>query len=327
MSRAIFVSSCGDPFLTLLTHRLFRERWYEEADRFYININNHAEVPSGVIGELLQKLSQDPKVHILYHPVGIGNGMPVTEMTLVSREDVIMLLEDDGFIFTSGHVNSCFEQIEKGHYDALGSPRNSCGQEIVDAAIKKYNIDISGYGDKGVTFWPNFFFTKREYLLKTDLNFASKEFAKGVYYKEIDHTMTETQYGDTFVWASLQLRYQGLRFKDIPQFHASPNEIEDHRSRVGNWLNTDPYWIHAGSLSSGWGGYLSGKVPDVSTDIAKQEIESRVAFWIIAQDNAEGFREFKGVYLKGIDQLITNAHLDMDRIGKKVQIYETLLKI
>lgn len=329
MTKAVFVSSCSDPFLTLLAHKLFRERWYDEVDTFYINVNNHCGVPQSVVSELCAKLAEDPKVHLIYHPRGIGNGRPITEMTLVSREDLIMLLEDDGFIFEPGIVSKCFQAIESDLADAVGSPRFSCGVEVGEALKKKYNLDYSGYGDVGPNFWPNFFFCKRADLLKTDLDFASKTWVPGEYSPEMDHTFKEVNHGDTFVWTCIQLRAQGLRFHNVPQVKADPYELESKEKKEMNWYpQFQPVkWIHGGSLSAGWNGYLSGKIPDVSADISKREIESRVAFWLIASGEIEGFDKFKKEYKQGAENLIVGAELDRERIEGKVKFYKDLMRL
>ena len=328
MTRAVFLSAGGDPFIASLALKLFKERWYDEVDRFYICYNNHAGVPLDAAQEFITTAITDPKVHLLYHPQGIGNGMPITEMTKIAQEDLVMLLEDDGFIFGSGIVNECFQKIEKDQCDAVGSPRGSCGMEVWDAMQKKYSLDYSGYGDVGPNYWPNFFFCKREDLLKTDMNFASKAFPEGAYFKELDHTFTAVNYGDTFVWADIQMRYNGVRFASVPQYHASPNEIEQYERKEDKWADgANPRWIHGGSLSAGWGGYLTGAVPDVSTDSAKQEIESRVAFWRIALEATPGYTQFRMEYAQGIHHLVNSAKLSQDRIQKKYNIYKQLLQV
>ena len=329
MSRCAMLSAGGDPFIALLVLKLFKERWYDEVDRFYIDYNNHAGVPTDVASEFCARVVKEPKVHLIYHPNGIGNGMPITEMTLISKEDLVMLLEDDGFIFESGAVNKCFQDIESDLTDIVGSPRGSCGMEIWDVSKEKYGLDYSGYGDVGPNWWPNFFFCKREDLLKTDLNFASKTWLAGEYSKELNYTFKEINHGDTFVWACIQLRAWGLRSHSIPQHHAGPYEITDKEGSIQNWHPSQSWfpWIHGGSLSTSWGGYLSGTVPDVNNDSAKQELESRVAFWKIAHDNIDGFAGFEGQYLNGIHALVHNAQLDWDRINKKIQIYKELIKI
>lgn len=328
MSRAVFLSAGGDPMIASLTIKLWKERWYSEIDKFYVNYNNHAGVPTEVVKELMGNLVDDPKIRIIYSPRGIGNGMPITEMTKIAQEDLVMLIEDDGFIFSPGIVNECFQRIEKDQCDAVGSPRGSCGQEVWNAAQKKYNLDYSGYGDVGPNYWPNFFFCKREDLLKTDMNFASKAFKEGEYFKELDHTFKETNYGDTFVWGCIQLRYNGVRFSSIPQYHASPEEIEYYEKHEEKWATgANPRWVHGGSLSAGWGGYLSGRLPDVSTPSAKLEIETRVAFWTLAMDMTAGFEDFKKDYHQGLVNLTRGARLSEDRIMRKYNIYKALLRL
>lgn len=329
MSRAVFLSAGGDPFISLFAVKLWQERWRDEVDKFYVNVNNHCGIPPEAVGELLSRLSQDPKVHLIYHPRGIGNGMPITEMALIAKEDLIMLLEDDGFIFEPGEVSRCFQMIESDLTDIVGSPRGSCGQEIWEASKTKYGLDYSGYGDQGPNWWPNFFFCKREDLLKTDLNFASITFKPGEYCKELDYTFKDINHGDTFVWACMQLRALGLRSQSVPQHKAGPFEITDKQDSEQNWHPTQqPFkWLHGGSLSAGWGGYLSGRLPDVSNDSAKQEIESRVAFWTIAVGETEGFDSFRASYVEGIGGLADGAGLDAERIRKKIQIYKELMKL
>lgn len=325
MSRAALLSTCGEVFPTLLLIALWDSRWRDEIDHLYINFNNHCQVPSKVVAEFVERIAKDPKITLIHHANGIGNGPPQVELLKICTEDNILLLEDDFFIFRPGIVDNFFKRIESGETDLLGSPRYSYG-EVADAAKVKYNLDYSGTGDKGFGWWPTGFYCRREDLLKTDLDFGSKEYRAGVYFKELAHTFKETSYTDTFTWASIQLRYLGLRSIDIPQFHSSPYEIEEFEKKELKWAE-NPGYIHAGSLSSGWGGYLQGRIPDVSHEAAKKDIESRVAFWIICSDVAEGFDNFKKEYKAGIEQLIENAHLDRDRISAKIKIYRDLMDI
>lgn len=327
-SRSVFVSAGGDPFILLLAHKLFWERWYNEVDEFFVSYNNHCGVPHEIVAEVLKRLSKDPKVSIIYHPTGVGNGTPITEMTRVSKRDTVMLLEDDGFIFAPGIVDDCFKKIESGEYDAVGSPRFSCGPELGEASRIKYGLDYTGYGDMGPNYWPNFFFCKRNDLLRTDMDFASHKFSKDEYYPQLDWTFKEDTMGDTFVWACVQLRGLGLRFYSIPQHKADPYEIESKNRNEQNWHpSMQPFgWIHGGSLSTSWGGYLSGASP-ATDDSSIQEMESRCAFWKLSSDVIEGFEPFKTEYKKEIENLITRAHLDTERINKKYNIYKELLGV
>lgn len=325
MSRAGLLSTCGDPFVLSFCIKFFKERFYNEIDHLYINFNNHCGVPPEVVAEFMGAIASEPKITFVYHPSGKGNGPPQVELLKLCNEDNILLLEDDFFIFTSGVVDGYFKKIESGETDLLGSPRYSYG-EVADACKKKYNLDYSGVGDKGFGWWPTGFYCKRADLLKTDLDFGSRKYGKGEYFKELDHTFSEDCYTDTFTWTSIQLRYLGLKSIEIPQNHASVYEIEEHRLKSMNWAKEIKF-IHGGSLSAGYGGYLSGRLPDVSHDSAKQEIESRVAFWTICSDAIDGFTEFKKQYQLGIIKLMNDCHLDNIRIAQKIKIYKNLMKI
>lgn len=329
MSRAASLATCGDPFTTLLWFKLFKERWYDEVDAVYINVNNHCAVPNDVVVELLSVLAKEPKVHLIYHPRGKGNGPPVAELIRCMDQDLVMLCEEDGFIFDSGYVNACFQKIESDLADAVGSPRFSCGVEVGEAAKKQWGLNYRGYGDVGPNFWPNFFFAKRVDFLRTDMDFGSHTWQAGEYSPQLDHTFKEVNHGDTFVWMCVQLRALGLRFENVPQHHADPYEIESKAKSEQNWhpLTQPFHWIHAGSLSAGWGGYLSGRVPDTSNESAKLEMETRVAFWSLCLENVNGFTDFREVYEKGMRDLIGDAKLSAIRIIEKMHVYKELLRL
>ncbi|MEK6880464.1 MAG: hypothetical protein AABY22_12685, partial [Nanoarchaeota archaeon] len=282
-------------------------------------------VPTDVISEFISGIIKDPKITLIWHPNGIGNGPPQVELLKICNEDLILLLEDDFFIFKSGVVDGYFKKIELGECDLLGSPRYTYG-EVAGAAKNKYNLDYNGVGDRGFGWWPTGFYCKREDLLRTDLDFGSKEYKAGEYFKELGHMFAETCYTDTFTWTSLQLRFLGLKSIDIPQYHASPNEIEEFEKKELKWAE-NPGFIHGGSLSAGWGGYLTGQIPDLSNENAILEIETRVAFWTICSNVTERFQEFKKQYQQGIEDLILTAKLNRGRINKKVEIYRTLMNI
>jgi hypothetical protein len=327
MTRAIFISAGGDPLLASFCLKLLKERCWDEFDSVYICYNNSTLTPVSAQAEFIDQCLGDEKIKLIYWPTQLGYGLPITKMLQVATEDLICLLEDDGFVFTPGSLEKHFQMIESGEYDALGSPRMSCGAEIAEALKEKYHLDYSGYGDVGPNFWPNFLFCKRKDLLITDGDFAPRRFEKDKFYPSLDHVMDQEEYGDTFVWTSIQMRHNGVRFKEIPQFHASPYEIEDIQKGERNWRGEKPFWMHGGSLSVGAGKYLNNVVPDVSTDIAKQDFETRAAFWMIIAGVVDGFKSYKYTYQKGIEDLINNAGLDRDRIGQKIGIYRSLMQI
>lgn len=326
MSRACLLSAGGDVFLLSFVVSLWRRYWYNEVDAMYVCYNSPME--KAVVDELFKKLVGDKKLHLIYHPTGLGWGRPITEMVQIAQEDLVMLLEDDGFIYTPGIVKEQFDLIESGVTDAVGSPRFSCGMELAEAAMLKYGLDYSGEGDVGPHYWPNFFFAKRSDLLKTDLNFGSKSWQPGEYSKEVDHTFREVTSGDTFVWGCIQLRHQGVRFHHVRQHHASPNEIEEQKLGTVNWQKGNPPWLHGGSLSSGWtdNGFLRGGHTIPEDPGGRMELETRCALWTLVSDAVTGFDGLRPAYKTGIEQLI-NQGLNRGRINKKIEIYKGLMHI
>lgn len=348
MSRCALLSAGGDPFLSEMVLNFWKERWYDEIETMYIGYNNHAEVPLETAYEFIKKWEKEPKVRVIYTPMGIGNGNPITQMLLNSKEDQLLLLEDDSFIFTPEVVREWFEKIDSCvHYwepgygangckkygcehqeniSIVGSPRYTIG-EVADTAKRKYNLDYTGIGDKGFGWWPSFFLCKRSDLLKTDLDFGSKKYPKREYFKELDHTFTKDCYTDTFTWTSLQLRYMNLLSYAIPQNHAHPFDMEFQRTREGMFANGNPEYIHGGSLSSGWGGYLNKKLPSVTTEMELKDIETRVAFWEIVKDMSDQYGGFKKEYTEGIRNLIAMSGLDKGRINEKYNLYRNIMHI
>ena len=327
--RIAILSSGGDIFLSSLVLKLFKERFYDEIDEMFVCYNNHAQIPLSVAQEFIKNVMEEPKARIVYYPMGVGNGVPIKQGVLLAPDDsLILLLEDDSYCFTPGVIDAQFKRIESGEVDAVGSPRFSCGEEIAIALKANYNLEYSGYGDRGPFHWPSFYFGKREDFLKTDLNFGSKEYEEGVFYKEMNRSLEKTEHTDTFGWAHMQMRHNGVRFGEVDQFHCSPTEMADKRTGMGNWYKGKiPFWFHAGSLSAGWNGYLNTSTPDTSTDMAKMEMETRCAWWQIASDLTEGFDSFKKEYKDGIISLISRAKLENSRVQEKYNLYRGMLKM
>ena len=325
-TRVTFTSCGGDAIVMLLCFWFFEHIWQDEVDKYYICYN--AKIDDKVVKFLEKRIANNPKVEWIYFDHGIGNGPPITECLKHCKEDLIMLLEDDGYIFKKGIVDKCFKRIEDGEVDAVGSPRGSCGNEIWEASGKKYNEEYTAYGDVGPNYWPNFLFLKRADLEKTDKDFGSKRWEVGEYSPELDHTFKEANCGDTFVWACVQLRAMGVRFGKVPQWKAAPFEPYLKEAKQGYWIEEPFGWIHAGSLSSGWNGLLAGQYqPDQIDESAKREIETRVAFWTIASDLEpyEEIKEFKENYKQGIENLIRHYQLDREKISEKISLYKNLM--
>lgn len=323
MTRGCFVPAGGDPFVLLLFMRLFRDIWVDEIDRLHVCFNRQSnkEVVNFVRKRLLH-----PKVNFIYIESNLDYGKPFNYCLKDSKEDLVVLMEEDGFVFKRGLLDELFRKIEEGFYDVIGSPRFSCTDGILEASKNKYELDYSGFGDVGPNFWPNFFFCKRNDLLNTNLDFGPKGWKKGEFIPQLDMICQQEECGDTFVWMSMQLRANGLRFLNVPQRKADPLEINAYEDKSGDWGN--PFgWIHGGSLSSGIEHYFDGKTDILPNDYCRQEMETRVAFWTISV-NLEPYDEigeFRDYYKNGIEKAILNHQMNRERINRKIEIYKELL--
>lgn len=344
MSRCAFLPTPGDPYVVWMWYKFFRKYWRDSVDKLYIYLNTSVEPE--VVSALTRRLAEDPKVSVEYEPKMSDHGPALTKMLKSSTEDLILLMEDDALIFNQGIVSECFDKLETKGFDIVGSGRGSSSTNLIEAAKKKYNLDYSGYGDKGPHFWPNFFFTKRELLMKTDLNFAAKAWVPGEYIKELDLKVEEATVGDTFVWASIQLRNMTDKIHFVPQYHASPNDIDHFRDKTNLWDGNCP-WLHIGSVSSGLHGLLrssNGKpmalrkredvmaspLPNyIHSDGDKREFERRMQYhwlcWQETKDELSEISEFGQDYREAIQRIIEAYNLDENNITNMNEAYRKLL--
>lgn len=295
-------------------------------------------------------VKRHPKVRLITKRRANDHGPCLTQMTLRATEDLVMFIEDDAVIFRPNMVTECFDRIEKGYADIVASGRGSSADSLIQAAKEKYGLNYEGYGDKGPHFWPNFFFARRNDLLKTDMNFAAKVWQRGEFIKELDLTVPEEQAaGDTFVWASIQLRAMGLKIYNVPQYHAHPNDFEEKESNQNLWDGNCP-WLHLGSVSSGIFGILRDdygkplahrtnpdlkgeeKLPDyIHSEGDKNEFERRVMWWQLAYEETRGeckdIEYFGEMYWKATENIINQYQLSNDKINKRKKIYKELMGI
>lgn len=211
------------------------------------------------------------KLIIKYNETNHGEALTCMINKLDRKYEYLLFVESDAIILDPTYVDKCFSLIESGEYDYIGSPRMSCHSQISEAARIKWGLDYGGEGDKGPNFWPNFFFCKHTDLLKTDLNFGSRNWKPGEYIDILDHTVQGNEIigGDTFVWMSIQLRGLKLKYKEIPQYHSSPYDILHAEQGTNLWDGKCP-WFHMGSLS----GYFCSP----NSEIESNELERRAAW-------------------------------------------------
>lgn len=358
MGRAVLLAYPGDPFLLNYWLHFFDTVWGEEIDSLYIGMNTPIE--KEVVDYIYARIEKSRKITgknivVEYQDHMADHGPTINKLLDLVTEDLVMLIEDDGFIFRKGVVDKCFKAIESGEYDIVGSKRGSCHMEILQAAQRKWGLQYEGEGDQGPNFWPNFFFTKKALLLQTDRNLAAKAWHKGETIPALDYiVLDDVIYGDTFVNTSLQLRaiVPLGRIYIVPQYHGSPDDLE-HAQRQQYLFDGGAPWTHIGSLSSGVGGVLRDNhnrhldkrttaEPEAEThlppewcktDAEKNEWERRVQWWQTFYDFAyvdtdtDIIADFRAAYGQAVQQVINQFELRISNIRRRQKVYKLLLGI
>lgn len=351
-SRAAILPFPGDPFLLNYWLHLFNDVWSDEVDKLYIIFNSPIEEP---VRQYIRKLcASNPKIILSEHDTQIDHGPAIDIGLDLCQEELVMLIEDDGFIFKKGQVDFCFRLLESGEFDIVGSKRGSCSFEILKKAQEVYGLDYEGEGDQGPNFWPNFFFSSKALLLKTDRQFGAHAWYKGAIVEQLGLTIEEeVANGDTFVSTSLQLRAMvpETRIFYIAQYHGHPEDLE-HSQRGKFLFDGKAPWTHVGSLSSGISGLLRDdkdrslahrefaeakektELPNyANTDMEKKEMERRVQWWKTFAEYFEGkaanqeMADFSNLYMNAVDQIISQYGLSRKNITNRQAVYKEIMGI
>jgi len=344
MTRVALLPTPGDPFLNKLWFTLFESRWQNEVDKLYVLVNSRIEPK--VIAFLTKMYQSNPKVKFMYVDHMMEHGWALKELVLACKEDLVLLIEDDGMIFKSGAVKEQFDRIENGEVDVIGGQRQSSTPGIAIATMNKFST-----GNMEAFLWPNFLFTKREYLMKTDLVFGSKGFKAGDKVPYLDWTTEQDEVMDTFGWGAIQLRAQGLRISLMEQYHAMGNDLYSHSFGYRMW-DGKAKWTHWGSLSGMMTNWLVDKKgrPLESRQFAQEknpyditnsdpmdnpdvvsDFESRIAHISLAfeltQEECNEIDEFRSEYREAIKRVIQVFHLSNALIQGKMNIYKELFNL
>lgn len=346
-SRAAILPYPADPFLLNYWLNNYK-KWSHFINKLYIILNGTIEKPA--VEYIRQLCARHDNIHLEYIDHQIEHGDAINRALDLISERHIMLVEDDAFVIQPRAVNHCFQMVESDQYDVCGSKRGSCGLEILKYAKKKWGLKYDGEGDQGPNFWPCFFFTSKEIMLRTDRNFAAKLWKAGesIPFLNPNEPFTSDQASDTFVWASLQIRniVDWQRIYYMPQYHAHPDDL-DHYNRKTGIFTGGAVWTHIGSLSSGIGGVLRDEQDRAlvrrtvdepkgqtilpkqwcQTDAERGEWERRVQWWLTFWEHADPtpeVQELYKLYKKAIDRVIEQFGLDINRIKKRQYVYGSI---
>lgn len=347
--RAAILPLPGDPFLFTYWLHNFHTFWADEIGKLYIILNTPAEP---VVVDYITKLcASDSRIDLTVLDQHIQHGDAINMALDKLTEKYIMLVEDDAYIFKKGIVTECFELLESGQYDIVGSKRGSCSTEIMQRAQDVWGISYDGEGDQGPNFWPSYFFSRADTLRRTDRNFNSRAWKKGERILALNdyEVAVPLVVGDTFVNTSLQLHAMipEERIKYIPQYHAHPEDVKYFNEKKYLFDGKAP-WTHIGSLSSGFSGVLMDQygrslskrlreapkghtiLPpewcDVTAEGARKEWERRIAWWDTFAKFYEGteLEEIHDLYNQAIVRVIEQYHLSTGNIRSFQRVYKTL---
>lgn len=343
-SRAAILPYPCDPFLGNFWLSFYDRYWQSEVDKLYIYADSLVE--QQVWDYIIDRCRRSKNVELIIDKNQREHGYCINQALEHIKEEYLMIIEDDCFVFKPGQIDKCFSMLEQGHVDVVGSKRGSCRKEILDRAAERWGLNYEGLGDQGCNFWPNLFFSKTDTLRNTSRKFGAVQWSAGEYCEALDYAFKEEAVGDTFVGTSLELRAMipEHRIGYIPQYHASPDDLKDYEAKRFLFDGIAP-WVHMGSLSSGMGGVIRDQWnrPLASRELmAKEEIvllpdhwcnsslekdyEKRIACWTMAWEAREQDKlaEFAQEYYIGLERVIEQYKLNRGNIEMKKQIYKEL---
>jgi len=340
MSRAALLPWASDPYLLNFWLRGFRRIWYGEVDKLYVYMTFPMEKD---VADFARELCDDPKIHFIYQEGTVTHGVAIKTLLETATEEYILLIEDDAFVIRAGALGSCFSMLESGAYDIVGSPRGSCSFEILARGKELWGVADTGTGDSGCNFWPCFFFSKRQTLLDTDMQFDPQDWSSGDYIPELSWVAPCDLRGDTFVNTSIQLRAKNPKVMLVEQYHSYNNDPDSYQKGIYIFSGICP-WFHVGSLSTGVNGVLmdndnrkltvrtttppNGETTlppyPLQTEQERKEWQRRVAFWKTFGEQAPVDRllEFRELYNQAVARVIRDYHLN----EKEIQIRQTMFK-
>lgn len=311
--RSAIMTSSGDPYILLNALHYYETVWKEEVDELWIALNSSME------REVMTTLiNQFPKgVKFFYTNQRLGYGTPINHVLDMSPEGDVLLLEDDSIIFKKGVVTKYFDLLFE--YELIGSPRMSCSAVVAQKLKEEFDLNYEGWGDKGPNFWPCFLWTHKKLLLETDRNF------------------NPTDWGDTFVWMSVQLRRlikaKEGKILEIPQYHCSPDDFQNKEQGLGIFDGECGY-MHLGSLSSGIESYL---LDNKQVPLCDREAGIRVVHPQPLEDSSEMQKRFMwlGHCFNRVDRKVFGkfdsvydmalvrgmGHLDQSKVHKWEKLY------
>jgi len=241
MTRAAIIAGRGDVFTNFLFVDSFKKIWKDEVDMLYVAIASYFDEEHKKF--LRDVVFNDPKIKLFFFDRITEGGDNEPFLIEQSKEDHLVMLEDDVLVFKKLALDEYFKKIENGEFDVIGPYSPALSTWIREKAKAMYGYDAVG---------PSHRFMKRSDWEKTDKIYKANSFGIGEYKREVDMIMPDRtrgiSRGDTGMWNSVELMHAGCRIGYI-------NEVRATAIRPG------VPWTHVNSLS----GFSNSCFPNLNT--------------------------------------------------------------
>lgn len=228
------------------------ETWRYEVDELIVLINN-LYYPE--LAKFDQRAIEAAGGRVIFVEGRVQHGdcidRLVQEAHALDPNGLVVLVEDDAYVRKPGAVAACFERIEAGLVDVIGSPRY---QDRITDPVEEWGPLTKDRSEIGRVLWPTFLFARSADLLATNRRFGYDVWQVGEKIAGLDIEVTPElceyigtgNYAalDVFYGTSFQLRAAGLRIEHIN--HVRPWLPEP----TIEWVKEDPPWVHATEIST-----------------------------------------------------------------------------
>lgn len=244
------------------------QTWRDEVDELYVLINNLYYPDLGRFArEAIE--AADGTVTFITGRVQHGDCIDALVATAHAKDPngLVVLVEDDAYVRTPGKVRECFDRIEAGLVDVIGSPRYQ--DRITDPVEGSWGPLTKDWSEIGRVLWPTFLFARSADLMATNRRYGYDTWQVGETIAGLDIEVTPElcayintgSYAalDVFYGTSYQLRAAGLRIEHINRVRPWLPEP------ATEWVKEDPPWVHITEVSTILGAVMPlipGEQPD-----------------------------------------------------------------
>lgn len=228
------------------------ETWRGEVDHLIVLINN---LYYSDLRRFDQRAIEAVGGEVIFVDGRVQHGDCIDRLVSLAHErdpdGMVVLVEDDAYVRHPGAVRACFDRIEAGEVDVIGSPRY---QDRLTDPVGPWGPLTKDWSEIGRVLWPTFLFARSADLLATNRRFGYDTWQVGDRIEGLDLEVTPElcayigtgEYAalDVFYGTSYQLRAAGLRIEHIN--HVRPWLPEP----TIEWVKEDPPWVHITEVST-----------------------------------------------------------------------------